>query len=91
MLDKSIVSYPTNNGQKTKQFEQAFIPQDNDNRISELCELYSWLISEWIKHLALATIYRDGEEGKVKHLTLAKMAQTWIWQLERKNDIKIGE
>lgn len=84
----SIQSIPRTdlNGQKTKQFEQA--PQNNDNRISELCELYSWLISEWIKHLALATIYRDGEEGKVKHLTLAKMAQTWRFELERKG---IGE
>lgn len=91
MLGAKSIPRTDLNGQKTKQFEQAFIPQDTDNRISELCELYSWLISEWIKHLALATIYRDGEEGKVKHLTMAKMAQTWIWQLERKNDIKIGE
>lgn len=90
MSVKTIVPRISINGQNTQAFEQAFIPQDNDNQ-SELCELYGWLVQEWLKHTALASIYPDGHEAKNKHLTMAKMAQTWRWQLEHKNDIRIGE
>ena len=81
-MGNKIILQDGRNGQKS---------QTNNNKIDELCSLYSWLVQEWIKHTALASIYPMGTEAKVKHLTMAKMAETWRFELERRGQIRIGE